>query len=263
MNPFDQAAATYDADFTHTPTGRLQRQRVYHFLKPFLLQPCNILEINCGTGEDACWLATQGHHVTATDGSEEMIRIASEKLPEAGKQAGVTFRKIDFHSLRHSFPAGSFTTIFSDFGGLNCIDPGSLKLLLEDLYALLQPGGLMIAVIMGRKCLWEKLFFLWRGDLKKANRRMSPEAIEAAIGPSKQHTWYYSPQEIRTLSYPFFIVRTVKPVGLFLPPSYLDPFFLKRQGLLSWLNGLEEKLACRYFADYGDHYFIALKKRPA
>ena len=31
----------------------------------------NILELNCGTGEDALWFAKQGHKVLATDLSEK------------------------------------------------------------------------------------------------------------------------------------------------------------------------------------------------
>ena len=38
-----------------------------------------VLEIGCGTGEDALFLAQQGIHITATDASEEMLRITREK----------------------------------------------------------------------------------------------------------------------------------------------------------------------------------------
>jgi len=54
---FDTAAANYDTSFTHTAVGKLQRDRIYFFLEKFnLIQPSHsILEINCGTGEDAIW----------------------------------------------------------------------------------------------------------------------------------------------------------------------------------------------------------------
>jgi ubiquinone/menaquinone biosynthesis C-methylase UbiE len=39
-----------------------------------------ILEVNCGTGEDALWLSAQNYEVTATDISEAMIGVAKAKV---------------------------------------------------------------------------------------------------------------------------------------------------------------------------------------
>ena len=71
-SPFDIMAETYDADFTYTTIGALQRQQVWNHLQDILKKGApemNILEINCGTGEDAIKLARLGHTVTATDRS--------------------------------------------------------------------------------------------------------------------------------------------------------------------------------------------------
>src|SRR4051794_8659360 len=81
--PFDILAETYDADFTQSQIGKLQRKRVWKFLKDVLRtynRPLQILEINCGTGEDALKLATMGHTVIATDASKVMIEKAQQKL---------------------------------------------------------------------------------------------------------------------------------------------------------------------------------------
>ena len=62
VSPFDREAASYDVDFTYTAVGKLQRKRVYHFLAKSLSEkPLQVLEINCGTGEDATWLASRGN----------------------------------------------------------------------------------------------------------------------------------------------------------------------------------------------------------
>ena len=44
------------------------------------IEPCKTLEIGCGTGTDAIWLAEQGFDVTACDHSEIAIGLAKEKL---------------------------------------------------------------------------------------------------------------------------------------------------------------------------------------
>ena len=64
---FDAFASTYDTDFTHTHLGQLLRQRVWRVLAQQFHAGQHILELTCGTGEDAVWLAQQGANVTATD----------------------------------------------------------------------------------------------------------------------------------------------------------------------------------------------------
>ena len=80
---FDILAQNYDADFTSSAIGRLQRNRVWSYLNPIIKEagrPLKILEINCGTGDDAIQLATMGHRVIATDSSAGMIEKAKEKI---------------------------------------------------------------------------------------------------------------------------------------------------------------------------------------
>ena len=78
---FDSAAISYDEAFTHTPIGRLQRRRVWRYMRKVLApyEQARILELNCGTGEDACFFAEMGHEVLATDISEEMLRVTEQK----------------------------------------------------------------------------------------------------------------------------------------------------------------------------------------
>lgn len=60
----------------------------------FPVDPCKTLEIGCGTGTDAIWLAEQGFDVTACDVSEIAIGLAKEKL--RGKNIPCNFQVLDF-----------------------------------------------------------------------------------------------------------------------------------------------------------------------
>lgn len=44
-----------------------------------IVQPCRMLELGCGTGTNAIWLAEQGFEVTATDLSETALKLARAK----------------------------------------------------------------------------------------------------------------------------------------------------------------------------------------
>jgi len=259
---FDLAASAYDEEFTNTPIGKLQRERVHFFLTRSLSgQPLRILEINCGSGEDAVWMAKQGHQVVATDASPKMINQVRKKISENKLEAKISAAICDFDDLKEKFQSEKFDLIFSDFGGLNCVSGDELEKLSEDFAALLSGGGKFIAVIMGRKCWWERFYFSMKGKLPQAFRRNSKEMIEAKIGDATVPTWYYSPKEFQNLFLNEFEKIGVKPIGLFIPPSYLNPFFEKKKWLLSFLNLLEKMFSFSFLSNSADHFLIELIKR--
>jgi methyl halide transferase len=58
------------------------------------IEPCKALEIGCGTGDNAIWLAQQNFHVTAIDASDVAIGKAREKT--AAASVVCTFLVADF-----------------------------------------------------------------------------------------------------------------------------------------------------------------------
>jgi ubiquinone/menaquinone biosynthesis C-methylase UbiE len=259
---FESVARVYDSDFTYSAIGKAQRNRVWGYLRRYLpAGRSSILEINCGTGEDALFMAKAGHRVLATDISPGMITVAESKRILSG-QTDLRFQCASFLDLKKKIPSNHFDVIFSDFGGLNCISSVEMVRLAGELSALLKPGGKLMLVVMGRRCFWERLFFRLRGEKDKIHRRASPNGVLTRIGTSSLLTWYYSPAEIRTLLGSHFLMRRLRPIGFFIPPSYLEPWFLRRKRFLKllcfmeWFAGSFSRLA-----DRADHYMIELEKR--
>jgi SAM-dependent methyltransferase len=85
---FKELAARYDADFTDTAVGRALRRIVWARLEQVFPSPRRILELGCGTGEDAVRLAQAGHDVVATDATPAMLDVAREKARRAGRRTG-------------------------------------------------------------------------------------------------------------------------------------------------------------------------------
>jgi len=56
--------------------------------------PGKALDIGCGTGDNALWLARNGFQVTGTDTAEIALRKAREKLSQAGVEC--RFLQVDF-----------------------------------------------------------------------------------------------------------------------------------------------------------------------
>lgn len=253
---FDHYAYTYDSEFTHSPIGQIQRERVYRFLTPYLRTNKQILELNCGTGHDALYLAERGHTITAIDISEDMINVAKGKT--TGKNP--TFICADLQNLK-ALHLPKQDLVFSNFGGLNCISPKAFTALSESLNDLLLPGGMFVAVIMGTNCLWEDVYFK-RISHPGYRRRKRSEGVSTSVNGLTFTTWYYSPQQVTAFLNEHFTTERIMPVGLWVPPSYLNYYFAKRPLLLKGLYALERLFAgFSSLANSADHYCILLKRR--
>lgn len=253
---FDPAALAYDENFTRSVIGQYQRGQVYRHLSR-ALEPDNItdvLEINCGTGEDASWLAAQQFKVTATDISENMIAEATKK------NSAATFLKADINEISEVFNGRQFDLIFSNFGGLNCLSPEKLENFFKNIPGLLTESGKMILVIMPKNTLWERLYFLLKRDFKNMSRRKKGNAL-AYVDGEFVDTFYYNPSTVAKMAKHVFNVKQTKPIGFFVPPSYLEPQMTKRPKLAAMLDRLDHTFCWSILSKYADHYFIILEKQ--
>lgn len=259
---FNALAANYDVDFTNSIIGVLQRNKVWQFLDENLPknQPLNILEINCGTGEDALWFAKQGHQIIATDLSDEMIAVANKKKENSLNVANISFEVCAFDQLKNKFQNQQFDLIFSNFAGLNCIDKNALLALNNDFEKLLKPNGKLVMVLLGKKCFLERFYFLLKLDFKNVNRRKK-KASAYLSNQNYQDIWYYNFQEIESV-FSHFKLENKKPIGFLIPPSYLEnnvkkhPFIIK---IFNYFDTVFSKIS--WLSNYGDHIILQLEKK--
>jgi ubiquinone/menaquinone biosynthesis C-methylase UbiE len=259
---FDQIASSYDETFTYTEVGKRQRNIVWNYLKrilPFDKQ-LDILELNCGTGEDAIFLANRGYRVIATDVSETMLNIANEKILENGLDNQVHTQKVNVEELSESTFDKKFDLIFSNFGGINCVDEEVLGMLSNEYKLLLNPNGRVILVLMPRFCLWESIYFITKLKLNESIRRSRTEYTTVKVGGSNVKIYYYSPSIIVKKFSNNFIVKKIIPIGFFIPPSYLESYFTKKKKTLNLLTSLEEKTSnFSLLSKVADHFLIDME----
>ncbi|MCB9452577.1 MAG: methyltransferase domain-containing protein [Anaerolineaceae bacterium] len=267
---FDPLAPAYDDTFTDTIIGRYLREQVQTRLARHFRAGDMVLELGCGTGEDAFWLAGRGVRVLATDVSEGMLAAARAKtaenplvevarldlttLPEIISGVGEGLRPSRYMD-KQIFNGG-----FSNFGPLNCL--GEWRTLAAWLAGRIQPGGIVGLGVMSPLCLWEPLWHSLHGDFKTATRRWRQTTFQpdAAAPPIAIH--YPTIRRLTRDFAPHFQRVYVQPLGLFLPPSDVFPVIQSRPHLLNRLLVLEKRFG-KYskLALFADHYWIEFKKR--
>src|SRR5688572_20921521 len=114
-NAFDGLALEYDAEFTATSLGSVLRTMVWHRYESCLAGHERLLEIGCGTGEDAVHLAQRGHRVLATDASAQMVHIARAKAERAGVADRIRFLCLPMEMLAVELAGEVFDGTYSNF----------------------------------------------------------------------------------------------------------------------------------------------------
>ncbi len=254
MEAFDAAAIAYDQTFTHSCVGKAQRDQVWKYVDRYVTpNATKVLEINCGTGEDAHRWHQRQKSIVGTDLSPKMLEVARAKFPE------IAFEQLDIERV-YEYP-DTFDTLFSNFGGLNCLSASALRTFFSASADKLEPGGKMVLVIMGKKCLWDQLYMVLKRRFNDRHRRNTDQAVEVPVDGEMIPTWYYSPAEIEALSDHSFRCIAKHPIGLFVPPSYLAPAFEKRKWSLGVAKWFDTQFVNPGLSNYADHYLMVLEKK--
>jgi len=221
--PFDAIAERYDERFTCSKIGQAQRASVWRELeKAFRPRHC-VLELGCGTGVDACFLADHGVRVVACDSSSQMIKVATRRVAEGEKASLVETRLMAAEDIADLRGGEAFDGAFSNFGALNCVE--DLPQLARNLAALLKPGATALLCWMGPCCLWEVIWYLGGGDPRKAFRRFRRGGVTARLAQGTSIRVHYP--SVRSLARTFspeFQLKSIRGIGVSVPPSYLEPW---------------------------------------
>ncbi len=255
---FDTIAEDYDQIFTNTLIGRAQRNAVWKILTETFSRNDNILELNCGTGEDALFLAGRGISVFACDASSQMIARAEERLRHISPQIPVIFCKLPTESIGELYPETQFDGAFSNFSGLNCVaDLGAVS---SSLASLVKQGGRLVLCFSTRYCLIEILYFLFRGQWRKALRRCKGRA-EVTIDGMQFTVYYPAISKIRqTFARDFRLVSCIG-IGVTVPPSYLEQWVQRHPLIFRLLRRLESSWAkLPILRSTGDHVLLCFEK---
>jgi ubiquinone/menaquinone biosynthesis C-methylase UbiE len=216
----------------------------------------SILELGCGTGEDAVHLAGEHPHIIATDASRAMIEVARRKAEAAGYRDSIEWHCLPMEQARAALAPRTFDAVLSDFGAVNCAC--DLPALIADIAHLVRPGGKLLWVVMGRNAPWEWAWYGLRGEWHKAWRRHKREGVRWR-GLTVR---YPTPTQLTRLLQPWFARDRCSPLGFALPPSYAAGWLERSPRALSVLTTLERAVqGVGILASLADHYIIEATRK--
>jgi SAM-dependent methyltransferase len=253
VTAFDTLAVDYDRTFTDTDLGRLLRARVWNVLDRAIAPGSRVLELNCGTGEDAIYLSQRGMTVVATDVAREMVDTTRAKVAQRGV-ARVEVRQLAIEDVG-TIGGDAFDAVLSNFGGLNCVD--DLHAVAADLAQVVRPGGSAVLVLMGPVVPWEWAWYLSHGQPTRAFRRLRGPVEWRGI------TVHYPSIRSTTRAFePHFQLVATEPIGVAIPPTYAEPWLRRHPRLLERLDSVDRGLSrVPGAARIADHYLVHLERR--
>lgn len=257
---FSKQAPVFDSLYANDTITQYKRKRVREHVLQFLEPGSDILELNAGTGDDAIFFATKGHHVHATDISAGMQEMLIRKVNQFKLENRISHELCSFTELENLEEKGPFDHIFSNFAGLNCTN--QLEKVLSAFSFLLKPQGKVTLVLLPKFCLWEFLH-LFRGRFKTAFRRFSgSKGTKAHVEGEYFRCWYYNPSFIKNQLESTFDTLSHEGLCTLVPPSYMQGFAEKHPSLYRFLKKKEDRWKKKWpWRNIGDYYVITLQKK--
>lgn len=247
---FSKQSLHFEDDDFSNPVLQEWRKRVYVHVDQLIKPNSRILELNAGTGIDASYFAGRGHLVHATDLSNGMIAKLNEKASAFPNK--ITVQQVSFDELDQV--DGKFDFVFSNFGGLNCIE--DLTGVTKHLPRLLNEGAFVTWVIMPRICPWEWTWVL-KGKFGDAFRRLRKKGTVSHLEGEYFYTYYHSVSKIKYSFGPQFQFIKSEGLGVFSPPPAAQHFAKTFPSLSTFLSQIDRRFSNKYpFKRWGDHVIV-------
>lgn len=247
---FDQHAPSYDC-VAESVLGRELRSRVHQVLRRFTAPGDAVVDLGCGSGIDATWLAPQVASVVGFDASAEMVMLARRR---AAVFPNVTIDRVDAASVTLDEPAD---VLLANFGVINCL--GDLRTVRTLLRELVTPHGYVIAVTMTKWCpieLGVGVLSRNRSLLRRRTSRATPDPAYPDL-----HIHYGSARDLGRALAPDFDIVHAESLGVALPPFEQRGWIERRPRLRGTLAIIDRRVASAGAkVGIGDHHIVVLQR---
>ncbi|MCB0035133.1 MAG: hypothetical protein KDE51_13965, partial [Anaerolineales bacterium] len=175
-----------------------------------------------------------------------------------GLNGRLTVQQCSFTNL-DEVQAGPFESVFSNFGGLNCI--ADLTAVTKHLPRLLQPNGVLTWVIMPPICPWELLLTV--KDWRVGTRRLRRGGVTAHVEGVPLQTYYFTPRQVRQALGSEFKLLELTALSLLTPTADNKTFARRYAQLYKGLVWLDERVSVwPLLNQMGDFFILTARYEP-
>jgi ubiquinone/menaquinone biosynthesis C-methylase UbiE len=251
---YNEQAHSYDDDLARGHLAVKIREHLQKKLAKNFKKEEHILEIGCGTGTDAIFIAEKGIFVTAIDPSKKMLEIAKRKVTDSGTGTHIELINVrgeDIIKLQNQV----FTGAYSNFNALNHLE--DLKKFSMDLASILQPKSKVYIVMLNKMCFIESFMHLLLLKpilaYKKLTDRQATLSVKLKL---------FFPRRVKEIFSAHFDTVSITGFGIFIPPDNFSRLY-RRLKVFFNIAGLFEVIISSVYPFYSfcDHYLIEMEKR--
>jgi SAM-dependent methyltransferase len=256
---FDGVAADYDGPAGNNVLIQRMRAQMWQTLTTTFPAGARLLDLGCGTGIDAAYLAGRGYSVLAIDWSPAMINRTRARIAENG-HGRASACLLGIHQL-HQLEGEQFDGIYSDLGPFNCLP--DLRDVARACATLLRPGGSVVASVVGRICPWEIAYYVMHARWKRAFLRWGSEAVPVSLNGETVWTSYFTPRQFYQAFAGDFELTSYRGLRIFSPPPYMLGIDRRLRPVCALGEWLDERMgALPLVRNAGDHFLMVMTRRP-
>lgn len=257
---FDGVAGDYDGPVGNNLLIQRMRDEMWRTLTATFPAGSRLLDLGCGTGIDAAYLAARGFSVLATDWSPAMVERTRSRLRDHNLEARASARVLGIHEL-DQLRGEQFDGIYSDLGPLNCVT--DLARTARDCAALLRPGSRIVVSVMGRICPWEIAYYAVHGNWDRAFLRWRADTVAVPLEGGTVWTQYYTPRRFYQPFADTFALSVYRGLRILSPPPYMVQIDRRIRPICAIGEWLDRRIgALPGMRDTGDHFLMVLTRRP-
>jgi ubiquinone/menaquinone biosynthesis C-methylase UbiE len=245
---YDSLAARYDQEVGGTTGAALAKARSTYALKQLFRSGDLVADIGCGTGADACNLASRGVEVVGIDVSTQMLEATRRRADHRGVANLVHTAHLPasrMAELTGLFPGRSFAGAYSLFGVLNLEqDLGAVR---RGAARLLPEGAPFLVGLVNPFVLWELTLYpmLLRFDKSMRKVRRLTTMRISNVRAQRVPVQLLTPEEFAGQMAPDFRLERTEGTNILVPPPHLDVYARAVPKFVSWMSRIERGLSLR------------------
>ncbi len=220
-----------------------------------------LVELGCGTGDDAIALANQGCEIFALDPSPKMIAIASSKASTSRARQNLQFLVGGGADLTRNQTGISRDLAFDGaYASFSMSYEADLPSISEALGARVRPNGRLLIAAMNRLCGVELAVALLSGHPKLAGRRLAAHTLHK-VGDFATPVYPRTTRELVDAFRGNFVLEDARALPAVLPPHYANRLLRRWGPVMTILMGLDPYLSSLPLVRLlGDHNLLRFRR---